>query len=363
MNPRLLRTAIAALPDYDPRDLSDDGITIRLHRNEGALPPPAFVLEAIRTIGPETLRTYPTALQRDVTIRLAARLGRGAENLALANGADEILAVSARVALDPGDIALTATPTFGMYARVVALAGGQLRRVPYSTRWRFDAQALLDAADERTRLVILGHPNNPTTDPLRAADLATVARALPNALILVDEVYLAFSDRSLAREAAAFENVVVVGSFSKCASLAGVRVGYALAAPPIAAAIRRALGPYPVSALSLVAAQAYLRDPSRTRSYEIQLEAQVARSLDAFASAFAPFAREIWRGPANFLLIDCGDGAQRLRDALAARGIAVRAFDDPMLAGMLRVSATNDDATDTVIAALRAIAREVPAYA
>ncbi len=362
MSPRL-RTTIAALADYDPRDLSDDGITIRLHRNEGALPPPEFVLDAIRTIDAETLRTYPTALQRDVTARLATRLGRSADNLALANGADEILSICARIALEPGDVALTTSPTFGMYARVVALAGGQLRRVPYATRWRFDARTLLDAADERTRLVILGHPNNPTTDPLRAADLAPIARALPNALILVDEVYLAFSDRSLAREAIAFDNVIVVGSFSKCASLAGVRVGYALAPPPIAAAMRRTLGPYPVSALSLVAAQAYLRDASRTRSYEIQLEAQVARSLDAFASAFAPFAREIWRGPANFLLLDCGANAGQLRDALAVRGIAVRTFDDPMLAGMLRISATTDQATDTVVAALRAIASEVPVYA
>ena len=358
-----LRTTIAAIPDYDPRDLSDDGISIRLHRNEGALPPPAFVLDAIRTLEAETLRTYPTALQRDVTTRLAARFGRSADNVALGNGADEILGACARIALDPGDVVLTATPTFGMYARVVALAGGQLRRAPYTTRWRFDAQALLEAADERTRLVILGHPNNPTTDPLRAADLATIARTLPNALVLIDEVYLAFSDRSLAREASAFENVVVVGSFSKCASLAGARVGYALAAPSVAAALRRTLGPYPVSALSLVATQAYLRDPSRTRSYETQLEAQVARSLDAFACAFAPFAREIWRGPANFLLLDCGARAEQLRDALAARGIAVRTFDDPMLAGMLRVSATTDDATAAVVAALRAIANEVPAYA
>jgi histidinol-phosphate aminotransferase len=358
-----LRTTIETLPDYDPRDLNDDGIAIRLHRNEGALPPPPFVFDALRAIDAETLRTYPTALQRDVATLLAKRFSRDVSDVVLANGADELLAACARIALDPGDVALTFTPTFGMYARVVALCGAQLRRIPYATRWRFEPQALLDAADERTRLVILGHPNNPTTDPLRAADLATIARALPNALILVDEVYLAFSNRSLAREAAAFENVAVVGSFSKCASLAGARVGYGLAAAPVAAALRRTLGPYPVSALSLVATQAYLRDPSQTRSYETQLEAQVARSLDAFESAFAPFAREIWRGPANFLLIDCGANAQRLRDALAARGIAVRIFDDPMLAGMVRVSATTDEATDIVAGALRAIAKEVPVYA
>ena len=358
-----LRAAVEALPDYDPRDLSDDGITIRLHRNEAALPPPEWVLDAIRGIDGETLRTYPTALQREVTALLAARVGRDASDALLANGADEILAACARITLNPGDNALAVTPTFGMYGRVTALAAAQLRRIPYATRWRFDPQALIAAADARTKLVFLGHPNNPTNDPLRVADLATIARALPSALILVDEVYLAFSDRSLAREAAAFDNVVVVGSFSKCASLAGTRLGYALASPPLIAALKRSLGPYPVSALTLVAAQSYLRDPSRTRAFETQLEAQVARSLDALENAFAPFVREVWRGATNFLLADGGRFAQPIRDALFARGIAVRSFDDPMLAGMLRISATTDEATAVVVDALRTIATEVMSYA
>ncbi|HUA08266.1 MAG TPA: aminotransferase class I/II-fold pyridoxal phosphate-dependent enzyme [Candidatus Acidoferrales bacterium] len=358
-----LRAAVETLPDYDPRDLDDDGIAIRLHRNEAALPPPAWLLDALRSIDGDTLRTYPTALQRDVTAMLAARFDRDASNAVLANGADEILAACARITLNPGDNALTVAPTFGMYARVTALAAAQLRRVPYAAPWRFEPQALLAAADARTKLVFLGHPNNPTNDPLRAADLAAIARALPSTLIVVDEVYLAFSERSLAREAAAFENVVVAGSFSKCASLAGMRLGYALAAPPVTAALKRSIGPYPVAALTLVAAQAYLRDPSRTRAFETQLEAQVARSLDALESAFAPFAREVWRGPTNFLLVDCGRFAQPIRDALLARGIALRGFDDPMLAGMLRISATTDQATGLVVAALRAVAAEVTSCA
>ncbi len=358
-----LRRAAVSLPDYDPRDLNDEGIAIRLHRNEGALPPPDFVLDAIRGIDAQTLRTYPTQLQTDVAGLLASRFSRQPGNVALANGADEVLAAAARIVLDAGDNAVTASPTFSMYARVVALTGAQIRRVPYQARWRFDARSLIDAADDRTRLVFLGHPNNPTADPLRVADLSAVATALPNALILVDEVYLAFSDRSLEREANSYDNVAIVGSFSKCASMAGARLGYALAAPSVAAAARRSLGPYPVAALSLVAAHAYLCDATRTRAFETQLEAQIARSLDALESGFAPFARDIWRGPANFLLADCGARALPIRDALAAHGIAVRSFDDPMLAGMLRVCATDDVSTETVVRELRAIAAKEAAYA
>jgi len=358
-----LREAVASLADYPARDLNDDGIAVRLHRNEGALPPPAFVVDAVRGIDAETLRTYPTALQREALALLAARFDREPDDVVLANGADELLAACARIALDPGEVAAGATPAFGMYARVVALAGGRLQSIPYAERWTFRAQALIERAGARTRLVFLSHPNNPTTDPLRAEDLATIANALPNALIVVDEVYLAFSDRSLAREAAAFENVAVIGSFSKCASLAGARVGYALAKAPVAAALRRCLGPYPVSALSLVAARAYLADPIRTRAFELALQEQIGRSLDELESAFLPFAREIWRGPANFLLADCGARATALRDALLERGIAVRTFDDPALAGTIRACAASDADTAVALAALRALAAEQIAHA
>lgn len=360
----LLRESLAGLPDYDPRDLSDDGITIRLHRNESALPPPESVLEALRTMQPEVLRTYPTALQRAVIERIALRFNREPGAVALAAGADEILAACARAVLEPGDEALTVSPTFGMYGRVVALAGGVLRRVPYQSRWRIDVASLIAAATPRTRLVILGHPNNPTGEALRASDLSAISRALPNALILVDEVYLALSQRSLAQNAAArFENVAIAGSFSKCAALAGVRVGYLLASPRIAGAIRRSFGPFPVSAPSLVAANAYLRDPARTRAFETQLEAQVARSLDAFEAALRPFSREIWRGPANFLLADCAEKAAPLREGLASRGIGVRTFDDPMLAGTIRICAADDDTTAIVATAIRELAAREVTYA
>ena len=359
-----LRSALAELADYDARDLTDKGIVIRLHRNESALPPPAFVVDALRAIDAETLQTYPTELQSDVRERIARRFARDAGAVAIANGADELLAACARAVLEPGEGAITVTPAFGMYARTVALAGGVLRRLPYTVRWRFDAAALIAAADERTRLVILGNPNNPTGDALRARDLEMIARALPNALIVVDEVYLALSERSLARSAAArIDNVAVIGSFSKCAALAGARVGYLLATPEFARAIHRSLGPYPVSAPSLLAAQAYLRDPARSRAFETQLDAQNARSLDAFEAAIRPFAREVWRGPANFLLADCGSRAEALYNGLADAGIAVRTFGDPMLAGMLRLCATDDANTAKVAAALRVLASRETIYA
>jgi histidinol-phosphate aminotransferase len=358
-----IRRAIAQLADFPERDLRDAGIRIRLHRNESALDAPAHVVDALRAIDGELLRRYPTELAYAVKQRLASRLGTPPERLALANGADEVLGALARVFLDPGDDALAPSPTFGMYARVAAIAGARLRDVPYAQRWRLDPAALVAAAGERTRLVFLGHPNNPTGDALRAADVETIARALPNAAIAIDEVYLALSPLSLVRVAERFENVVVIGSLSKSAALAGARVGYAVAQPAIAAALLRTLPPYPLAVASLVAAEAYLGDAAATAGFETRLRAQTERSLNAIESGIGPYARSIARGPANFLLAEFGERAGTIASELDTAGIRVRTFDAPQLDGAIRFCAASDEETEATIACVRAVMQREAAYA
>ena len=352
----LIRPAIRALADYPARDLDDRGIEVRMHRNEAALPVPAFVVEAVRALDGEMLRTYPTELQRATAESLARRLGCEPAQLALGNGADELLYAVARTVLEPGDVMLTATPTFGMYARVAACAGAQIRNVAYAERWSLDPEALIAAADERTRLLIIGNPNNPTGDAPSVEAIAALAAALPRTLIAIDEVYLAFSDRSLVGSVCAKQpNVVAIGSLSKSAALAGARVGYAVADARLAAAFRRSIGPYPIGVASLAAANAYLSGGEATAAFERALRAQVRRSLDALEASLRPGARAIWRGPANFLLADLGPDASRIVRALGERGIAVRGYDAPELATMLRFCAADDGTTTRVVTALEAL--------
>ncbi len=353
---QMIRPAIRALPDYPERDLDDRGVEIRMHRNEAALCVPAFVVDAVRAIDGEMLRTYPTELMRAFVANLAMRLDRSPDEIAIGNGADELLYAVARTVLDPGDAMLTVTPTFGMYARVAASAGARIVRVPYAERWRIDADDLIAAADARTKLIVLGNPNNPTGEAPSAQFVDTIAAALPNVLIAVDEVYLALSERSLIELVRANRpNVAVIGSFSKSAALAGARVGYAVADARLAAAFRRSIGPYPVGVASLAAANAYLTGGDRTAAFEATLRAQIAASLDAIEAAIAPYARARWRGPANFMLADFGDDAARIARALADEGIAVRSYDAPELVGMLRFCALDDDATARVTARLTAL--------
>jgi histidinol-phosphate aminotransferase len=349
----LAKAPVAALADYAEREVLDDGVTIRAHRNESSLPPPEHVIAALRSIDADLLQNYPSALQRRTVAAFAARLGVEPAWVVLGNGADDVLNALANAYVAPGDVAVTVAPTFGTYARAVAIAGGTLRTLPYQRRWELDVERFIDLA-RGAKLAFLGHPNNPTGEALDARALARIARALPDVLIAVDEVYLTFSEASLIGAVREFSNVAVIGSLSKVGALAGLRIGYAAAAPDVAAAIRRVMPPFPVGAAALVAAEAYANGGAATDAFERALALQVDRSLDAIVAAIGPRARAIWRGPSNFVLADFGDAAGPIEERLRGAGIAVRTFSDPSMAGCLRFCALDDRATSTLIEAFDA---------
>jgi histidinol-phosphate aminotransferase len=354
-----LSQRINALPPYGAEDLLDGELRVRAHRNEAPVPPPPHVIAAVGSTGSDALRYYPADLQRRVLHQLARRLGVGARNVALANGADEILLAAARVTLDPNANAVTVRPTFGMYARAVAMCGAGVREVPYRKRWQLDPSALLARVDGDTRLIFLGHPNNPTGEALPPATLERLARAMPETLIVVDEVYLAFRPESLVSAARSLQNVVVAGSLSKVCALAGMRVGFVTGDSAVISAFRRVLAPYTLSAPALLAAQAYLSDGAAARAFEGAITLEVQRSLDAIAAALTPFVTNLWRGLGSFLLADLGVEVAPIVKCLRRRGIAVRAFAAAELRTCIRVCALDEAATAELMSALREV---LPAF-
>ncbi len=326
---------------------------VRANRNESPLGPPSHVMQALRSLEPEDLQRYPTDKLERLQSALAARLGRRSSSVVAGSGADDMLFALARAFLGAGDNIVTVRPTFGMYATVAELAGASVRGVPYSRRWTLDPIALVRAADRRTKLVILGHPNNPTGETLAIESAVRLSKELPRTLVVIDEVYLALSPASLVSAVVGLPNVVVVGSLSKAAALAGIRVGYVAAAEPVAAALRRATAPYPVGVASLVAAIAYLTGGAETALFERRLTEQVARSLDAIVATIGPLADGCWRGAGNFVLFDFGERADAVVASLAACGVAVRRIADPEIPGGVRISAVDDAATAVLIDAAR----------
>lgn len=326
---------------------------IRFDRNECPLPPPDHVLRAIHNVSANDLRRYPAELQGRFVAELAKRLGVQTANIVLGSGADDVLAALIRAFAHRDDAIVIPRPSFEMYSLLAESSGIVVRHVTYELRWVLDPDAVVAAADHSTKLVILGNPNNPTGDALQGPSLMHIASSLPTTLIIVDEVYASFSDHSLVKAARKFPNVIAVGSLSKTAALAGMRIGFAVAHEPIVSELRDWMCPFPLSSLSLAGAIAYVSGGAETEAFDLALRAQVRRSLDAIVDAVQPLAQAVWRSCGNFVLCDFGRRAHEVREALSARGIASRSFSDPMLQSCVRFCAADDAATQTLVTALR----------
>jgi histidinol-phosphate aminotransferase len=131
-----------------------------------------------------------------------------------------------------------------------------------------------------------------------------------------------------------------------------MRIGYAVASLEIAGALRRVTAPFPLSVASLVAAEAYVNGGPQTTAFEAELAAQVDRSLTTIVDEVGRYARNVWDGYGNFVLMDFGSNADRFAASLRAEGVAVRAFSDPELAGCIRFCALDDASTSALIAAV-----------
>lgn len=320
------RPTITALTAYR-RAPVQPGIDLYLDGNEGPLP-----------ANEPLLRRYPdvSALQQ----ALAARHGHDPAGIAIGAGADELLDRLCRAFLGPGDVCLAPAPCFAMLPRYVGLAGATLRAVPWP-HGPFPRQALLAAAGPTVKVVVLTSPNNPTGAVATDDDLLAIARALPTTLLVCDLAYVEFAERDPTMALRTLPNIVVLRTFSKAFALAGLRVGYALGAPDVLAAVRVAGSPYPVAAPSLRAAAAALAvgpDP--------RLLARIADERRLLARLLRERGFTVPDSEANFVfaVAKTAAAARTLVSALAAHGIAIRTFDDAALAAAVRITCPGDAA-------------------
>ena len=264
-----------------------------------------------------------------------------------------------RTFVAPGEEVVIVVPTFSMYEARTRVGGGVPVLVPMREDLVIDASAVMRAVTERTKLVFLCSPNNPTG---RRLDEATLRRILrPGIPVVVDEAYIEFSDAgtSVAGLIASSPNLIVARTFSKAYGLAGLRVGYALAAPAVARLLQRVKLPWNVSTVALAAALAVLDDAvemNRQRSVLREERAMLRRELGSLPGV------SVFDGDANFLLLDIHDtgwSAEALVQSLLADGVFIRALASHHLRrGWVRVSVGAPDANRRCVDSLRnALAR------
>ena len=253
-----VRPAVDALPAYKPGKAAEQAerehniaTAIKLASNENPYPPPAAVIEAVAAAcrGANIYCDHRATAVREA---LADRLGVAVEQVTVGAGSVALLYQLATAFIDPGDEVITPWISFEAYPISVQTMGGTLVRVPLTAEHAFDLDAVAAAVTERTKLVLLATPNNPTGTAVSAEALLQLMQQVPgDVIVLVDEAYREFADPALGDPVSEllprFDNVAVARTFSKAYGLASLRVGYVAAHRTVVSAIDKCLVPFNVN--------------------------------------------------------------------------------------------------------------------
>lgn len=347
-----LRSALDQVPAYvagkppAPRD----GVTVyKVSSNENPYPPLPSVVDVI-TAAASGVNRYPDMGVTALTDALAAHLDVPREQIATGTGSVGVLAQIIQSTCDPGDEVVYAWRSFEAYPIVVAIAGATSVQVPLTDDQRHDLDAMAAAITDRTRVVLVCTPNNPTGPSVTHAELeAFLAKVPRDVLVVVDEAYLEFVEGdgevdglSLRRE---HGNVMLLRTFSKAYGLAGLRVGYAVAPEPVAEALRKTATPFGVNLLAQAAAVASLEAKDELDVRVKEIVAERARVLAALAEA----GWQMTPSKANFVWFPLGERTADFVAACTEAGLSVR----PYGTDGVRVSIGEPEANDRLIEVAR----------
>lgn len=324
-----LRPGLAAVPGYVPGRSPAAAAGLPAHKlssNENPFPPLPSVLEAVRDRAAEFNR-YPDMAVAALTSALAERFGLTPESVATGTGSVAVLGQVLAAVAGPGDEVVFAWRSFEAYPIVVRVSGATPVPVPLRPDDAHDLDAMAGAITPRTRLIILCTPNNPTGTAIGRAELDRFLDRVPeDVLVVVDEAYREFVTDPLAADGAALAaergNVAVLRTFSKAYGLAGLRIGYALARPAAAEALRNTAVPFGVTALAEAAALASL-------AAEDELLDRVRRIVDQRERVLSGLRGDGWTvrdSQANFVWLRTGALTPSFAEHCAAAGVAVRPF-------------------------------------
>src|SRR3984893_8657519 len=340
---RLWRSVLDQVATYDAgksleqvaRQLGLDAV-LRLSANENPLGPSPRVIEAIRREAPR-IHLYPDGGCTEVRQALAGRLRLVPESIVVGNGADELLAMVARAAVDPGDEVLVPHPAFEPYGTEATLAGATVVASPLRG-YDQDLDDMRSRVTSLTKCVILCTPHNPAATIVRRRPLERFLDSLGEdpPLVILDEAYRELDDDAadgvvLQRR---YPTLLSLRTFSKIAGLAGLRIGYAIARPEHIERLNRVRAPYNVNRLAQVAAVGALGDAQHLeRTRRVVLE-QRPRLQAALAERGAPSPPS----QANFILARSGERTGAVRAALFQAGILVRDGAGVGFPGHLRIA-------------------------
>ncbi|MBO8187301.1 histidinol-phosphate transaminase [Streptomyces spirodelae] len=342
-----LREALEGIPSYKPgRPAAASGpVSYKLSSNENPYPPLPGVLESV-TSAAESFNRYPDMACTGLYAELAERFGVPVPHLATGTGSVGVAQQLLQATAGPGDEVIYAWRSFEAYPIITQISGAASVRVPLAGGAEYEAHdldAMADAITERTRLIFVCNPNNPTGAAIPGAELERFLDRVPReVLVVLDEAYREFvRDERVVDGLELYRdrpNVCVLRTFSKAYGLAGLRVGFAVAHEPVAAALRKTAVPFGVSQLAQEAAIASLRSEDALLERVEALVKERTRTL-------AELRGQGWTVPesqANFVWLRLGERTAAFAEQAEAAGVTVRPFPGEGVRVTVGETAAND---------------------
>jgi len=350
----MFRKAIEQMAPYTPGEQPRPGQRlIKLNTNENPYPPSPRVRAAIVKAAGPSLRLYPPP-RADELVNAAARLyGISREMILAGNGSDELLAMLFRAALARGNKVAYALPTYSLYDTLAAIQEARVAAVPLGPGF---AQPLAALLAEGAALTIVCNPNSPCGSLASPVQLDDLARGLDGRLLVIDEAYVDFAECNALSLVKRYPNVIVLRSFSKSFSLAGMRVGLCFAKPPVIEQLLKVKDSYNLSRLAVSAGAAALADIGWMRR---NVE-RIKRIRTSSEKRLRQMGFEVPPSQANFVLARIpGHDMAAVAAGLRRRKILVRHFPRSVFHDSLRISIGTPTQMDALFKALEPLIRPV----
>ncbi|MFA6240289.1 MAG: histidinol-phosphate transaminase [Candidatus Hydrogenedentales bacterium] len=341
----ILKDVQGYVPGEQPRVSS----VIKLNTNENPYPPSPNVLDAVRQYTTESIRKYPDPVATQLRRACAERYGyEGPEWVIAGNGMDELLALALRTFVDPGDTVLSPYPTYTLYETLAQLHGAKISLVDLDDEFQLTEPFFSTPA----RLCFLPRPNAPSGVCAPRAEVERFCKSFQG-IVVIDEAYVDFAEDDCMDFPKQFENVIVMRTFSKAYSMAGLRLGVAVARPELIAELMKGKDSYNVNGLTQAAGTEAIRDVPYFESALARAKATRTRlieSLDKLGFVVSP-------SQSNFVLAQWSGTppAREIFEKLKEDNIFVRYFDARRLENALRISVGTDSEINALLGALEEI--------
>ncbi len=328
----------------------------KLASNENSLGPSRKALAAIKdALG--DLNRYPDGNCYYLKAAASKKLGFKPENFVFGNGSDELIAIIIQAFMNEDENAIVADPTFLEYSLIAESYGRRVKVVP-SVNFKYDLDGIRKAIDEKTKLVFIANPDNPTGTYITDKQLSRFLENIPGSVIVImDEAYYDFVDARDYPDTVRHlkdRNLIILRTFSKAYGLAGLRVGFALANPELTECMNRVRQPFNVNSLAQVAAAAALSDAAhlkKTRQTVLKGKKFLYGALDRIGLSYVP-------SQTNFILVDVKRDGWDTFQKLLRYGVIVRDMKPYKLDSYIRVTIGTDKENRKFIEAVKKVIRE-----